>query len=255
MKKDLWKTGFGSKYVELITQHTVKINKKQLSFIFKTLKLKKGSQLLDLGCGDGRYSVVLVKNGINVTGVDYSSELLNRANKYAKNEEVSVKFLKKDMRRIAFAKKFDAALSMYSFGFFNNTEDNKMVIKKLAQSLKKGGRLLLATNNGLHTLKGVFKNARVSKKTGNLISKNKILNNKVLSINELDPKSMFWWVTQKWKVKGKIVINKVSMHLYVPDQVVGLLEDSGFVVEGLYGNVQGSQFNAYSGLVIIAKKI
>ena len=38
-----------------------------------------GSTVLDLACGPGRHSIALAKQGLQVTGVDLSSFLLERA--------------------------------------------------------------------------------------------------------------------------------------------------------------------------------
>ncbi len=39
----------------------------------------KGPNLLDLGCATGSYSIEFAKNGFMVTGVDFSSKMINRA--------------------------------------------------------------------------------------------------------------------------------------------------------------------------------
>ena len=44
--------------------------------------LKKGS-VLDIACGDGRNSLYLLKNGFEVTGVDFSSKALERLELFA----------------------------------------------------------------------------------------------------------------------------------------------------------------------------
>jgi 2-polyprenyl-3-methyl-5-hydroxy-6-metoxy-1,4-benzoquinol methylase len=45
--------------------------------------------VLDLCCGPGRYAIPLAKYGFNVTGVDRTSFLLNKAKAYAEQQEVS----------------------------------------------------------------------------------------------------------------------------------------------------------------------
>lgn len=51
--------------------------------------LKKGS-VLDVACGDGRNTLFLLENGFNVTGVDFSSEALNRLKIFAKRNNYFV---------------------------------------------------------------------------------------------------------------------------------------------------------------------
>ena len=56
---------------------------------------KNGSPelVLDLGCGTGRMSVELAKRGYDMTGVDYSVEMLDIAREYAEREGLADKML------------------------------------------------------------------------------------------------------------------------------------------------------------------
>ena len=51
----------------------------------------KGKQILDIGCGVGRISHLLVEKGASVTGYDISPEAIDLANKYANQLGVSSK--------------------------------------------------------------------------------------------------------------------------------------------------------------------
>lgn len=53
------------------------------SLVENILYFKKGS-ILDIACGDGRNTLFLLKNGFNVTGVDFSSKALERLSLFAK---------------------------------------------------------------------------------------------------------------------------------------------------------------------------
>jgi len=54
-------------------------NKKIIDTVETLLKLPKGSQLFDLGCGSGVFSQLLWQRGYQVVGLDLSDQLLQRA--------------------------------------------------------------------------------------------------------------------------------------------------------------------------------
>src|SRR5690348_10587454 len=56
-------------------------SKKEFEAFFKAASLKKGMKLIDLGCGNGRYVLPLLKKGYFVTGVDLAGDALQALKK------------------------------------------------------------------------------------------------------------------------------------------------------------------------------
>ncbi|MCS7240468.1 MAG: class I SAM-dependent methyltransferase [Candidatus Bipolaricaulota bacterium] len=54
--------------------------------------------LLDLACGEGTFAVLMAQQGLRVTGVDASPEMLRFARKKAEEAGVEVHFIEQDMR-------------------------------------------------------------------------------------------------------------------------------------------------------------
>ncbi|MUK89764.1 methyltransferase domain-containing protein [Ornithinibacillus sp. L9] len=68
---------------------------------------KSGSDILDVGCGDGYGSFKLQQLGYNVTGVDISSEMISKAMQRTKN----ISFIQSDMNELPFESgKFDGIM-------------------------------------------------------------------------------------------------------------------------------------------------
>lgn len=100
----------------------------------------KGS-VLDLGCGTGtpilRY---LLSRGLDVTGVDASSEMLD----IAKANFPSTAFILKDMRQLALNTQFDAIIAWHSF-FHLPASDQPAMFGIFAKHLNPGGILLFTS--------------------------------------------------------------------------------------------------------------
>lgn len=117
--------------------------KKEINFLYKTLKMRKGETVLDLPCGTGRHSNYLAKKGLEVTGVDISTACLKRAKKNFKHENIS--FQKGDMADLSkFEGRFDYVLNLFtSFGYFQTDKENEKVLRQMVSSLKEGGKIVI----------------------------------------------------------------------------------------------------------------
>ena len=118
----------------------------EVESILHLLSLPKGAAILDVGCGWGRHSVELAKHGYKVTGVDFSPAMVAEAKKEAEREGVEVRFLCGDMRKLDFEDEFDAALSLFSsLGYFDDEEDDLLVLRGIRRAVKGEGSLLIET--------------------------------------------------------------------------------------------------------------
>jgi ubiquinone/menaquinone biosynthesis C-methylase UbiE len=118
------------------------------SYIIRKLNLKPGMSILDCPCGIGRISIPLAKKGIKVTGVDITAQYLDELSRKSEKLKLPIKTVQSDMRRIDFKSQFDAAGNIWtSFGYFDKESDNQLVLKRLYNALKPGGKLLLTLMN------------------------------------------------------------------------------------------------------------
>lgn len=96
-------------------------------------KLKKKCNILDIGCGPGRYAYDLVKKKHSVVGIDFASDMIKIARKKNINLKDKTKFIIGDYLKYNFKKRYDVALLM---GFFDYIEDPKKIFKKLKKDTK-----------------------------------------------------------------------------------------------------------------------
>lgn len=86
---------------------------KWADFIEKILKKEckaRPDLVLDLGCGTGKMTLELARRGYDMTGIDYSPEMLDIARTAAENEGHDVLWLCQDMREFELYGTVDAAV-------------------------------------------------------------------------------------------------------------------------------------------------
>jgi len=118
------------------------------------LSPKKHAVMLDLACGKGRYSIALNRMGYNVTGTDLSQRKITAAKEHENNELL---FTVHDMRTPLNSNNYDYVFNLFtSFGYFDDEEENKVVLTHVYNSLKKGGVFILDYVNGEKTAKSLI---------------------------------------------------------------------------------------------------
>jgi SAM-dependent methyltransferase len=127
---------------ELTPQRT----RTEIDLVTKALGLRPGARVLDVPCGFGRHSGELAGRGYSVVGVDLSSAML-RAARHSHREGARLRFVRGDVRRLAYRAEFDAVVCLFtSFGYFSERE-NVLTLRRMARALKPGGRLLMDHRN------------------------------------------------------------------------------------------------------------
>lgn len=105
----------------------------------KVLKYVPKGMALDIGAGEGRNSIFLVKNGFEVEAIDKIKEGLEKCRKLAKKYNLPIKTRVIDIRKFRFEKnKYSLILSIASLDFLKFSEIQK-IMPKIKKSLKKDG--------------------------------------------------------------------------------------------------------------------
>jgi 2-polyprenyl-3-methyl-5-hydroxy-6-metoxy-1,4-benzoquinol methylase len=109
--------------------------------ILKIIGNVKGKEILDLGCGTGKWSIILNKKGAKVTSVDNSKEMLDVLNKKIKLEKLKINTLKKDISKLKLNKKFDIIVMGLVMNHIKNLDK---LFKIIRAHLKSGGIFLMS---------------------------------------------------------------------------------------------------------------
>ena len=214
-------------------------------FLLKGLRIGEGDTLLDVGCGQGRYSLAFAKKGLKVTGLDASEALISEANRLAQETALSVEWIVRDMRRIPFENDFDGATLVDAFGFFDDDSDNQEVIRQISKALKPGARLALIVVNGQRILNS-FRTVDKEKR-GNLTIE---INRELLT----QPRAMKE-VLRFTDGSGESLYERYQK-LYSAEELSELAGNSNLVVRDVYGDLTGSRFDPDSSekIVLVAEK-
>ena len=105
--------------------------------------IKKGMEVLDLGCGDGTTAIPEAKLGANVLGVDIASNLVQAGNARVKNEGLeNCRFMEGDASDLAAIpdNNFDLTVSIFGAMFAPKPFD---VAKEMVRVTRPGGRIIM----------------------------------------------------------------------------------------------------------------
>lgn len=100
-----------------------------------------GETVLDIGCGTGIYSLLLSQQGTEVTGIDISTAMLNKAKEKANQYNRPITFIEGDIQHLPFADDtFDLVISNIVLEFVDHPQD---VISEAMRVLHPGARLVI----------------------------------------------------------------------------------------------------------------
>lgn len=148
---DWFESWFGSPYYHILYQNRDEIEAREfVATLIRYLHPPKNSKILDIACGEGRFSIQFAEHGYDVTGIDLSSASINKAKQHTGS---NLHFFVHDMRQPFYINYFDYAFNFFtSFGYFATERDHLLAAKAFAAAIKKGGMLVIDYLNKEHAL-------------------------------------------------------------------------------------------------------
>ena len=102
--------------------------------------------VLDVGCGYGRYAVLLAKRGAaQVMGVDISPQMIEQATLAAQAAGLDVTFSRHDVREMPTINAFDLSIAIYLLQYAKNIDELAVMYRNIAANLRPGGRFVALT--------------------------------------------------------------------------------------------------------------
>lgn len=256
--QDIWyKSWFNTQdYLDLYKHRDEEDAKKIVTLLFKSIKLNKGSRVLDLACGNGRHSVLFAKRGYKVTGIDLSEYLIKQAKEKLKKEyrkySSNLRFEISDMRYINHVGEFDLVVNIFtSFGYFESDKDNEGVIRSVSRALNRGGYFFMDFLNN-HYLEKNIVHYDIKREERKFIVQVREICNRFVQKDIL--------IFRNNSAKGKYpIFNRFreKIRLYSIKDFERILSKHKLKIIEKFGNYSGSlySYNKSERLIILAQKI
>lgn len=223
----------------------LKAAKAEVDGIINLLKIKPGARILDMCCGPGRHTIELARRGFEVTGVDRTTLYLDQARTKAGEENLKIEFIQVGMDKFSRPDGFDAILSMYtSFGYFENQNDDRRVLKNIHNSLTKSGRLIIDLI-GKERLTRIYQKRDWREIDGSLLLEERI------------PSEDWRYLNNRWIIieNGQREEFTFALRVYSAVELKELLHDVGFKKTELFSSLEGDKYSHQSGrLIVVAYK-
>jgi SAM-dependent methyltransferase len=209
-------------------------------FLRRALRLRRGSRVADIPCGDGRIALELARAGCDVLGVDGCRESLRRARRRFRVAGLDGRFGIGDLRDLHVDGQFDAVINWGgSFGYFDQ-RTNAELLARLGGLLVPGGRLAVDNANRERILRQFM--PRISQEAEGV---------RVVCRNVWDPDGERIEGRWTFTLGDRRERKRSSMRLYTPGQMRRLMEGVGLVVENVYGGGDGSEYSRGSRRMIM----
>jgi ubiquinone/menaquinone biosynthesis C-methylase UbiE len=226
--------------------------------------LIKTRGVLEIGCGTGRIALRFAQNGINTTGLDISSELLEIARKKSLGMS-NVQWVKGDMKNFEIGKKFGCVIIPgHSFQFMTTPEDQVNCLEQIKKLLVEDGLLIIHIGNqNINWLAGLLDQKEP------VFEKNPVL---TIPLTGQKFRYSFAWTfepsTQTASVIRKLeelgINDKVNqtwetepipLHCIFRFEMEHLLRREGFSTEAVYGDFYKNELgNKSEDMIWIARK-
>ena len=203
-------------------------------------------RVLDLACGPGRHTLPMLRAGYHVTAVDTSPFLMNDLMSRLDSESLHADVVHADMRSFQRNSAFDLAVCLWSsFGYFEAVDDDRKVMANVYKSLDDHGQFIIDTVGKEYMLRQLEPvHVREFDDGAVLFERPQLINNCSRIIND-------WTLVRD----GKVYRTQFSHTVYSAVELQDRLFDAGFTSVAIYGDLDGSEFDADSDrLVVIAGK-
>jgi SAM-dependent methyltransferase len=205
---------------------------REVEGIIRLLALPSGSRLLDLCCGHGRHAIPLAQHGYRVTGQDLCEVFLQRAQADAQACGVSVQWVHSDMRQVPFENEFDAVINIFTaFGYFENEEEDRKVLRQVYRALKPGGRFLLELKHREDVIRH-YRPTGVTRFDDGLLVTHESELDLLTSRNHVTMTMLF--------PDGRRKEYRHSVRMYTLTELVQMCDAAGLRLEAHYGSLDGS---------------
>ncbi|WP_028547052.1 class I SAM-dependent methyltransferase [Paenibacillus taiwanensis] len=247
-----YEQSFGEDYLLVYKHRDMQGAAEEVHRMVNWLQLPQGAHIFDLCCGMGRHSVALAEAGYQVTGMDLSEVLLREARIH--DGTGSVTFVRGDMRRVPLEGPFDAVVNLFtSFGYFEEDADNAQVIHEIARVLRTGCPFIIDFLNAAYVEQHLVRQSeRIDANT--LIQETRKIEDGYVKKN-ITLTSITQHNQQSLEENTRHYEERVK--LYGLPAFRRMIADAGLVLDHVYGDYDGSEYDAERStrLILVGRKL
>ena len=209
------------------------------------IDIKSRGSALDLACGTGRLTIALANSGLKCIGLDASVPMLERAR--LKSKELDIQYYEGDIRDFHFEESFDIiTLTGNSFQTLLTLEDQKKLFSCVRSHLKTDGLFIFNTRNfrkqDLTTTQEFEHWHAFTDQDGHMVQ--------VYGKQTYHPESSTVLYLTKRVWPSHVTMTETTLRFTLVEELISLLEESGFEVIQLYGDLNKTPYQKESPAII-----
>jgi SAM-dependent methyltransferase len=213
------------------------IREKIVRWIPHQADLKPGDSLLDLGCGPGLYCKAFAELGLKVTGMDMSENSLN----YAREHDSKSTYIHQNYLTLDLENQFDVVTLISRDFCVLSPEKASRFLQNVHRALKPSGCFIFDVTSKVYHDKISRQPRYYIAREGGFWKSTPHLT-LMQAYDYLDHDTM---VEQFVVIEdnGTVTVYRNWFHYYSAETITPLLEEHGFLVEGVYSDLTGSPYS------------
>jgi cyclopropane fatty-acyl-phospholipid synthase-like methyltransferase len=235
-----------------LSSRNKKFIEKSVEWIYSHFNLNENSNIADFGCGPGLYTTRLAEKGAQVTGIDFSKNSIEYAQKVAGEKGLKINYVNQNYLDFETDERYDLIMMIYCDFCALSPVQRKTLLSKFQKFLEPGGSVLL----DVHSL-NIFNEKQES--AG--YEKNQ-LNGFWSADDYYCFVNSFKYEDEKVSLDKYTIIEEKGIRVvynwlqyFSKESIVREFEDTDFKIENVYSDVGGKTFNPDSQeIAIVAKK-
>jgi SAM-dependent methyltransferase len=224
-----------------------------IPFYFDLIKLF-GEPILDLGCGTGRITIPIAKNGHKIIGIDSSKKMLDEAMQKAQSSSLTIDFIESDIRNFDLPERF--SLILLTFNTICHLYDFESIFSTftcIKKHLKPGGRLIIDVFNP--DLSFLSRDENIKSKRATYKNPYNAGNVEITQSNFYSKKEQTNYNKWFFKMDGKEFEQELNKRVFFPQEIDNYIRFLNMEIENKYGDFQRSPFADNSSKQIIVCKL
>lgn len=220
-------------------------------WIINIFDLGPGKKVADFGCGPGLYTTLFARSGAQVTGIDFSSNSLNYAERNARKESLSINYINADYLQFHSNEHFDLITMIMCDFCALSPQQRRVMLRKFQSMLTPGGAVVL----------DVFSLTAFNNLDEKCIFEPNLMNRFWSAEEYYGFMRRFKYVEEKVILEKYTIIEKVRtqevfnwLQYFDPAQLAAEFNENGFTDLEFYSDTAGSLFqNKSNEFAIIAR--